>query len=283
MAAMRMGQTAAVADATPVPSWPVSFGAYTLGDPEGSVAICTLASDGLSTDLAGQSLPGVAIIGRAFTENFGVEKVVANLVANPRIRTLVLCGTESRHHVGQTLLALHANGRDAEGRVVGSEGPLPMVRSLADVAVRIYREKLTVVDLRGEGATETILAKVHEVLATDVRPWPEQWEPQVPTVRLPTEMSMAGRFTPDPTGFFLIGVGPWRDSIDLEHYTREGFLDYRLRAASADALCRALLEAKLVGDLSHALYLGREFQKAEMALHLHIDYEQDRALDMPRA
>ena len=56
-----------------------------------------------------------------FTENFGVEKVVTNNVANPRLRTLILCGTESRHRVGQTLIALHANGRDDQGKVIGSE------------------------------------------------------------------------------------------------------------------------------------------------------------------
>ena len=46
-------------------------------------------------------------------------------------------------------------------------------------------------------------------------------------------------------------------------------------------MCRAVLENGLVGETSHALYLGREVQKAEIALRLGLKYEQDRELDMP--
>ena len=62
-------------------------------------------------------------------------------------------------------------------------------------------------------------------------------------------------------------------------YTREGELNLRIIGRSAGAICRAILEQRLVGDYSHALYLGRELQKAESALILDRDYEQDRPLD----
>ena len=67
-------------------------------------------------------------------------------------------------------------------------------------------------------------------------------------------------------------------TTEMEHYTHEGRLDYRIMGTSAEALCRTLLENDLVGDYGHALYVGREAQKAEVALRLHLDYEQDRAL-----
>ena len=41
-------------------------------------------------------------------------------------------------------------GRDDEGRVAGSEGPQPVVRNLSEEAIRIYHDKLTIVDLRSE-------------------------------------------------------------------------------------------------------------------------------------
>src|SRR5206468_13004429 len=100
-------------------------------DPEAPVAICTLASVALTDEIAARRPPGVAIAGRLFTENFGVEKLVANVVANPHLRVLVLCGTESRHRVGETLLALRDHGVDGEGRVIGTSSPIPYVRSLA--------------------------------------------------------------------------------------------------------------------------------------------------------
>ena len=89
---------------------------------------------------------------------------------------------------------------------------------------------------------------------------------------------MGGRFTSDPKGLFLIGLGPWGETIEMEHYTREGYLDHRIVGSSADAMCRVVLEQGLLVVYSHALYLGRELQKAEVALHCGLSYEQDRSL-----
>ncbi len=264
------------------PPWPVTFGSYRVLDPTAPVAICTLASEALMAALA-EARPGkVAIVGRAFTENFGVEKVVTNLVANPHVRVLVLCGVESRHKVGETLLALHASGVDDTGRVVGSTSPLPIVRSLAPEAIRIYQAKLQIIDLRGENRLEPILQAVAGCPAPE--PWPEQWMPQVPVVRLPAGGSGAGmgsRFSPDPTGLFLIGIGPSGRTIHAEHYTREGVLDAKVIGDRAEAIARAIADHGLVGDVRHALYLGRELQKAELALRLGLEYEQDRDLALP--
>ena len=287
MAAMRAAQPSPEEEPTPVPPWPVTFGTYRLKDLEGSVAICTLASEALMDELAPLPLPGVAILGRAFTENFGVEKLVTNIVTNPRLRTLILCGTESRHRVGQTLIALHENGRDDEGKVVGADSPLPSVRSLSNEAVRIYQEKVTIVDLRDEMSTETIIAEAESAASAGREPWPEKWEPEVPAAGRGSGSSgasgggMAGRFTPDATGFFLIGLGPWGDTIEMEHYTRDGDLDHRVSAGSAQELCSVLTGANLVGDITHALYLGREIYKADLALNYGLEYQQDRALEWP--
>src|SRR5258708_258302 len=55
-----------------VPVWPITSGAYTVGDPKAPIAICTLTSNGLMEPLA--KLPGVAISGRVYTVNLGIEK-----------------------------------------------------------------------------------------------------------------------------------------------------------------------------------------------------------------
>jgi hypothetical protein len=39
---------------------------------------------------------------------------------------------------------------------------------------------------------------------------------------------MAGRSSPDTTGLFLIGLGLCGDTIEMEHYAHEGYLDYRI-------------------------------------------------------
>ncbi len=284
--ARRMGGHAPVAPPEPLtePDWPVSFGAYQVLDPAAPVAICTLASETLVDDLARRRPAGVAIVGRLFTENFGVEKVVANLVSNPAIRVLLLCGTESRHRVGDTLLALHQNGVDAEGRVTGSPSPIPFVRSLSPEAVHLYQQKLELVDLRGESNVEAILSVAAEQAGRQLPRWNEHWTAALPVTRLgaggPTG-GMAGRFSPDPTGLFLIGIGPSGRTIHAEHYTREGVLDRRVIGETADGIARQLALDGLVGDVGHALYVGRELQKAEVALRLGLPYEQDRAIELP--
>ncbi|MBI2887061.1 MAG: DUF4346 domain-containing protein [Chloroflexi bacterium] len=267
------------------PAWPATFGVYRVLDREGPIAICTLASEALMDALAAASPPGVAIVGRVFTENFGVEKVVTNLVASPWLRALVLCGTESRHKVGETLLALWQQGVEADGRVRGSSGPTPMVRSLPPEAVRLYQEKTEIVDLRGEERSAAILERVAQVLQEHPKPWPESWQPQVQTWRVGEGGTgtggMSSRFTPDPRGIFLIGIGPSGRTIHAEHYTREGVLDHRVVGETAVEMCQALAQQELVGHMAHAIYLGRELQKAELALRLGLRYEQDRELELP--
>ena len=64
-------------------------------------------------DLA--QLPGVAIAGQVYTPNAGIERIVANLNANPAIRFLLLCGRDSKLFLpGQSLSAEPAAVVDAQ-------------------------------------------------------------------------------------------------------------------------------------------------------------------------
>ncbi len=104
------------------------------------------------------------------------------------------------------------------------------------------------------------------------------------TIRLPAgggTAGMGGRFSPDPAGLFLIGIGPSGRTIHAEHYTREGVLDRRIVGDTAQAVAATLVGEGLLGDIGHATYVGRELQKAEIALRLGLPYEQDRELALP--
>ncbi|MEJ2067154.1 MAG: tetrahydromethanopterin S-methyltransferase subunit A, partial [Deltaproteobacteria bacterium] len=58
---------------------------------------------------------GAALSGMLQTENIGLEKMICNIVANPNIRYIVLCGRETAGHLtGQSLLALMENGVNAK-------------------------------------------------------------------------------------------------------------------------------------------------------------------------
>lgn len=95
---------------------------------------------------------GAALSGTLQTENIGLEKVISNVVANPNIRYLAVCGPESPGHlVGEAILALMRDGVDARRRIVGSTALTPYLFNLAPESIERFRRQVTVIDLIDEG------------------------------------------------------------------------------------------------------------------------------------
>jgi len=110
---------------------------------------------------------GAAIAGSCKTENLGLEKVIANIISNPNIRFILLCGTEVKGHLaGQTMIALHANGVK-EGRVVGAEGAIPFIENLKDDAMKRYQEQTELVNIMESEDIGAIKAKISELKGRD--------------------------------------------------------------------------------------------------------------------
>lgn len=122
--------------------WPPFRGDYSLGDPLSGVAVLTLASR--------IDLKSAAIFGPCVTENLGIEKVIANIVSNPYIRYLIVCGSESQGHLpGDAIIALHRNGLDANGRIIGAKGAIPFIQNIPLDAVSRFRDQVDLLDKRG--------------------------------------------------------------------------------------------------------------------------------------
>src|SRR5215212_8242125 len=146
-----------VPDSTPVGGPPPIVGDVVFGGMDSPVAVCTLASRTLLPALAGR--PEIAVAGRVYTENVGIERMVQNLAAFESVRFLIVCGRETRHKVGQTILALHRSGLDEGGRVVGSESPEPVLPGLTAGQLRAYQERISVVDMIGVVDAEAIVGR----------------------------------------------------------------------------------------------------------------------------
>jgi len=100
---------------------------------------------------------GAALAGTLQTENVGLEKVICNIVSNPNIRFLIVCGPESPgHSVGQTILALEANGVDDKKRIISSEAPTPYLFNLPPEFIERFRQQVTVIDLVDEGSPDVL-------------------------------------------------------------------------------------------------------------------------------
>ncbi len=142
-------------------SWPSVVGEYFVIDKTAHVAVSTLASVALATELAGRKPKGLAIVGKTETENIGVDKVVKNIVTNKTIQYLVVAGDDPVGHLsGKTLLALAQDGIDASGRVIGSPGKRPILRNASAEEIQSFREQVEVIDMLGCVDAAEIAARV---------------------------------------------------------------------------------------------------------------------------
>ena len=136
--------------------WPPVRGDYTIVNPESRISVVTLASDM-------DPLPDACIMGSCKTENLGIEKIMANTISNSNIRYILVCGQESKGHLsGNTLLAIHNNGIDEQGRIVGSNGAIPFIENIPADAIEHFRAQVELIDRRGLVETGEIQAIIEE-------------------------------------------------------------------------------------------------------------------------
>ncbi len=150
---------------SPAEGWPVINGDYVVGDPESPVAAATLAShiEQIPVDA------GAAIAGPCKTENLGIEKMLANLISNPNIRFLVLCGSEVQGHItGQSIQALHANGVDPEKRkIIDATGAIPFIENIPDEGIERFQQQMELVSIIDTEDAGQISAKIKECIEKD--------------------------------------------------------------------------------------------------------------------
>ncbi len=273
----------------PMQTWPVVEGNYVVGDPAAPVAVCTLADDDLLRELTAAGVTSrVAITGTLATENLGVEHALRNLAANPRIRTLILCGRESRgHRAGQALLSLKQDGIDAQRRIVGALGSRAVLKNLDDAEIAAFRERITLVDEIGTQDVDRISSLVAaylprgasadstaESILTPTVLTPRQSAPKVVVARAQERRE----WVHDPEGFFVILLDRGAGAIVCEHYTHDGVHDESIRGPRAADVANTAVRRGLLSRLDHAAYLGRELAKAEVTLTLNLPYTQDDPL-----
>ena len=134
-------------------------GEYTVGSPHGCVAVVLLTIDYTPPDI-------VAIYGPLKTENIGVEKIVANVISNPKIRYLVICGDDIKgHRSGSSLVSLHKNGVDLKHRIIEAEGAIPYIENLKETAIKRFQNQIEIIDLIGVREKDRIDKIIREYTA----------------------------------------------------------------------------------------------------------------------
>jgi len=269
-----------------VTNWPVLAGSYQVGDPQAPVAVCALTSEKLIDPLA--RLPGVAIAGKVYTANVGIEHMVVNIGANPAIRFLLICGKDSPlFRPGQSLVALAERGIDEQRQIVGALGYDPVLPTISSAQVASFRRQIEVIDWSGEDDLTSLQQCIDGLVARNPGTFATGEEPLAMTVPIPSE---AERFTPilpggkreplqyDPKGYFVITVDREEEQIVLRHYLTDHTPAHEMRGRMAGSMFLGLVREGLVTQLSHAGYLGEELAKAQIALQTGMRYDQDRPL-----
>jgi len=153
-----------ITKAEPAPDYPPEEGCYLRGNDYSPVAVLVILRwEREKTPPEIEELvrvgveSGAALSGTLQTENIGLEKVICNIVSNPNIRYLIVCGPESPgHSVGDAILALEKNGLDERKRIIGAKAQTPYLFNVPPGSVERFREQITVIDLVNEGSPDAL-------------------------------------------------------------------------------------------------------------------------------
>jgi tetrahydromethanopterin S-methyltransferase subunit A len=116
-------------------------GEFTTCSSEGCVAVALLNIEYTPPDK-------VAIYGPLRTENIGIEKIVANIISNPHIRYLIICGDEIRgHRSGSSLVALNKNGIDKQHKIIDAPGAIPYIENINEEAIKRFISQIEIINL----------------------------------------------------------------------------------------------------------------------------------------
>lgn len=258
--------------------WPPLPGAYQVLRYQAPVAVCTLTSEDLVAAVAREAGQEIAMVGMLHTENLGIERLIQNVLANPYLRFVIVCGLDSKqavgHYPGQSLAALAQHGIDDRKRIIGARGRRPLLKNLSPEDVSHFREVLKVIELIGETNAQKVLSEAKHCAARN----PGPAEPYALShIVTPISGYLPPCLVTDPAGYFVIYVDRGREMLSLEHYLNDGLLDTVIEGASAAELYTPAIDWGLLSRLDHAAYLGRELARAEESLHSGKPFVQDAA------
>jgi len=262
--------------------WPVERGNYFIGDKKESIAIDTLSNTELPKQLAKLLGNTIAIVGYCETENIGIEKIVRNIISNPNIRTLIVCGYESGqdmmggHFSGQALLSLYSNGITEKKRIIGAKGRRPVVKNLDPEQIERFQSQIEIVELIGNNSMDDIIRNVKLVRSVKEKAFDKKIVNGVTSSEITAQNPEKLRL--DKKGYFIILPNKAAKKIFVEYYANNGELLHTIAGKDAVSIYYTIIEKEFISKLDHCAYLGKELMKAEYFIKYDIPYVQDKAL-----
>ena len=98
---------------------------------------------------------------------------------------------------------------------------------------------------------------------------------------LKAEYDDSKEFTLDPLGYFLIRINKEKKEIEAGFCKTPNIISILVKGTSPLEIYQTIInKVKLDIRKDHCAYLGRELQKAFLALKLNLDYIQDEELNL---
>ena len=134
---------------------------FYIGNYNSSICICTLSSIKLLKEIKNSKIiDNVAIVGRLFTENKGIDSIIKYVNQNKKIKTIIICGKDVwGHKSGHSLFELHKNGIDDNNRIINSTSPDPFL-TVSESEIKYFQKQITLVNLINETNIELINNKI---------------------------------------------------------------------------------------------------------------------------
>ena len=136
------------------------------GNPKSSLAVCTLSSMNLLKEIANSDLLSkIALVGRLFSENKGIDSLVRHVISHKNLETILLCGKDTPgHKPGHSLLNLYKNGINNQGRIIGSSSPDPVL-TITKSEILEFQNQVKLIDR----INETSISKINLLINTTIK------------------------------------------------------------------------------------------------------------------
>jgi tetrahydromethanopterin S-methyltransferase subunit A len=121
-----------------------------LGNPNSSIAICTLSDIRLLKKIANSNLMNeIVLVGRLLSENKGIDSIIRYVNSHHSVNTIIICGQDVfGHESGHSLLTLHKNGIDLKGKIINSSSPDPIL-TVSQMEVTKFQNQIKIINLIG--------------------------------------------------------------------------------------------------------------------------------------
>ena len=82
----------------------------------------------------------------------------------------------------------------------------------------------------------------------------------------------------DPEGYFLIRVNKKKKLLELGFCRKNNVIEVLITGETPQEVYFTAIEKNLVSRMDHAAYLGKELEKAYVAMKFNLEYVQDQEL-----